>query len=113
MQFIDFGNRAVEGFDSLAALPGKARNVPILAHTVRLTGVPSAPLSEPKVEKQVETLRPLLEIPVKVKSIHGTPTPPEEKSDEWKSWSGVLEFEDKRTVNDMIAEKEGTICRMF
>ena len=92
MQFVDFGNRAVEGYDSLAALPGKARNIPILSHRVKLTGVPAAPLTEPKVEKQVEVLRPMLEIPVRVKSIEG-------------SGEGVLECEDKRTVNDIVAEK--------
>ena len=92
MQFVDFGNRAVEGYDSLAALPGKARNIPILSHRVKLTGVPAAPLTEPKVEKQVEVLRPMLEIPVRVKSIEG-------------SGEGVLECEDKRTVNAMVAER--------
>ena len=91
VQFVDFGNRAIEGFDSLAALPGKARNVPILSHIVKLSGVPSAALTEPKVEKQVEVLRPLLEIPVRVKSIEGS--------------EGVLECEDKRTVNDIVAAK--------
>ena len=90
---MDFGNRAVEGFDSLAALPGKARNISILSHRVRLTGVPAAPLTEPKVEKQVEVLRPMLEIPVRVKSIEAA------------SGEGVLECEDKRTVNDILAEK--------
>ena len=92
MQFVDFGNRAVEGFDSLAALPGKVRNIPILSHTVKLTGVPAAPVTEPKVEKQVEVLRPMLEIPVRVKSIE-------------VSGEGVLECENKRTVNAMVAER--------
>ena len=36
VQFVDFGNRAVESFDSLAALHGKTRTVPLLSNTVKL-----------------------------------------------------------------------------
>ena len=61
------------------------------------TGVPRKSLTEPKVEQQVAVLRPLLEIPVKVKSIDAP------KNDEKPEC--VLECEDRRTVNDIVAEK--------
>ena len=61
------------------------------------TGVPRKSLSETKVEQQVAVLRPLLEIPVRIKSIAAP------KNDEEPEC--VLECEDKRTVNDILAAK--------